>query len=115
MPDNSAIREQNDLFRTNQPAAEQDGNLGRILTRPGVQDLPGTLQAQLLQQLRQFDDFNEDNDPHGEHDFGAINLDGKQFFWKIDYYDHRYQYGSPDPADRMLTRRVLTLMLASEY
>jgi hypothetical protein len=28
----------------------------------------------------------EDNDPHGEHDFGAFEHEGQRIFWKIDYY-----------------------------
>jgi hypothetical protein len=57
----------------------------------------------------------EDNDPHGERDFGSLGLRGQRLFWKIDYYDLALEYGSPDPADPAVTRRVLTLMLADEY
>ena len=38
------------------------------------------------------------NDPWGEHDFGAFELDGKTLNWKIDYYDEWLDAGSPDPA-----------------
>jgi uncharacterized protein DUF3768 len=62
-----------------------------------------------------FGDFSEDNDPHKEHDFGAIDLQGEKLFWKIDYYDHSMTMLSPDPASPKVTRRVLTIMLASEY
>ena len=62
-----------------------------------------------------FHDFNQDNDPHGEHDFGAIRVLGEKLFWKIDYYDLNKEYHSPDAADPAVTCRVLTLMLASEY
>jgi hypothetical protein len=65
--------------------------------------------------MRRFDAFTPDNDPHGEHDFGAFDEGGDRFFWKIDYYDKQMEFGSPDAADPDVTARVLTLMLAEEY
>jgi hypothetical protein len=65
--------------------------------------------------VRAFDAFADDNDPHGERDFGSFEVGGERLFWKIDYYDQDLRYGSPDPADPAVTRRVLTIMLASEY
>ncbi len=62
-----------------------------------------------------FNAFTPDNDPHGEHDFGAFSLEGQRLFWKIDYYDRALESGSSDPADAECTRRILTLMLAEEY
>ena len=50
-----------------------------------------------------------------EHDFGAFELEGQNLFWKIDYYDTGLKYGSPNPEDPRVTRRVLTIMLAEEY
>ena len=49
------------------------------------------------------------------HDFGAINLDGELYLWKIDYYDNDLAFGSPDPADPDVTRRIMTIMRADEY
>ena len=68
-----------------------------------------------IRKVATFDDFNADNDPHGEHDFGSFDLAGDKFFWKIDYYDFTLEFGSDDPADPSKTTRVLTLMLAAEY
>ena len=62
-----------------------------------------------------FEAFTADNNPHGERDFGSFSLGGERLFWKIDYYDKALHFGSPDPADPVVTRRVLTIMLASEY
>lgn len=55
------------------------------------------------------------NDPHGERDFGALDLDGTRLFWKIECYDPSCGYGSDDPADDAKTTRVMTVMLAEEY
>jgi Protein of unknown function (DUF3768) len=57
--------------------------------------------------------FDPDNDPYGEHDFGAVEVKGTRVFFKIDYYD--LCFASPDPADENVTRRVMTIMLAEEY
>jgi hypothetical protein len=64
---------------------------------------------------RQFTAFDTSNDPYGEHDFGSMQIDGRQVFWKIDYFDPTMTQGSEDPASLALTRRVLTVMLAEEY
>ena len=53
----------------------------------------------LLQKVRAFDAFTEDNDRHGEHDFGSIDEGGVRCFWKIDYYDRATEMVSPDPAE----------------
>jgi len=59
--------------------------------------------------------FTKDNDPHGEHDFGAIDLEGERYFFKLDYYTPDLSASSDDPADPEKTARVLTIMRADEY
>lgn len=76
--------------------------------RDGIMDLIGLSRA-----VEDFNRFNEDNDPHGEHDFGSLKFEGKKVFWKIDYYDKELKYWC-DPLDKAC-RRVLTVMLAEEY
>jgi len=73
-----------------------------------VQDLPG-----LLDTIREYDDFTEDNDPYGEHDFGKLNWHGDKVFWKIDYYNETFDAWE-DPLTAKC-RRVMTVMLADEY
>jgi uncharacterized protein DUF3768 len=102
------IRELNDAFR-------RTFSSGRVMMTCGVAELPDMVKAKVLQLVATFDQFTEDNDPHGEHDFGSFELVDRKFFWKIDYYDERCEFGSEDPADPEQTTRVLTLMLASEY
>jgi Protein of unknown function (DUF3768) len=67
----------------------------------------------LVQAVRDFNDFNPDNDPHGEHDFGALEWYGDTTYWKIDYYDQQLQYWY-DPREPDC-QRLLTILLASEY
>jgi Protein of unknown function (DUF3768) len=113
MPTNSddramRIRSLNDAFR-------RTFTCGRVLTTQGVLQLDQASYATLLNRVRRYDDFDEDSDPYGEHDFGIIDHEGRRIFWKIDYYDASFRYGSPDPADPAATGRVLTIMLAEEW
>ena len=70
---------------------------------------------EIITKIRQFNNFTEDNDPYGEHDFGEIDYKENTVFWKIDYYDLNFEYGSENPEDSSVTKRVLTIMLAEEY
>lgn len=102
------IRDLNDLLR-------QTGLGGTILVTAGVRALGGAALAETMAAIMTFDAFDEDNDPHGEHDFGAFEIAGERLFWKIDYYDLTLTAGSEDPSDPRRTSRVLTIMLAEEY
>lgn len=88
---------------------------GRIMMTAGVQSHGPVFITQAFATIRAFDSFTADNDPYGEHGFGAIEIAGTKLFFKIDAYDRDLRYGSPDPADPDLTVRVLTIMLAEEY
>ena len=88
---------------------------GRVLVTSGVSALGVEAVAAVLDRVRAFNDFTEENDPNGEHDFGAFEIEGNGFFFKIDYYDPTMDAGSEDPSYPAQTTRVLTIMLASEY
>ncbi len=96
------IAKLNDVFR--------EHGLRFTITR-GIQamvDVLGVIEA-----VRGYADFNEDNDPYGEHDFGSFDWHGEKVFWKIDYYDQMLEtWHSPLSPD---CNRVLTIMLAEEY
>ena len=88
---------------------------GVVVITAGVEALPADERKSLLAKVRAFDAFTDDNDPHREHDFGAVDEGGVRCFWKIDLYDRNIEFGSPDPADPAVTTRVLTIMRADEY
>lgn len=102
------IRVLNDNFRTTFVG-------GQVVMTAGVNELPLDVKARLLLAVRSFNDFSRENDPHREHDFGSIEIDGEQYFFKIDYYSPDMQGGSEDPADPEKSARVLTIMRAEEY
>lgn len=102
------IRMLNDRFR-------RSGLGGDILITPGIQELGDEAMREIARQVMTFDGFDSDNDPHGEHDFGAFDHAGQRIFWKVDYYSLDKMSGSEDPSNPDITARVLTIMLALEY
>jgi Protein of unknown function (DUF3768) len=102
------IRSLNDAFRMTMIG-------GKVLLTAGVNALPSDVKAMVLQRVTTFSEFNEENDPHQEHDFGNFSLAGHKFYFKLDYYDSNMEFGSEDPSDPPKTTRVLTIMLAEEY
>jgi hypothetical protein len=102
------IRLLNDNFRTMFVG-------GQIVMTQGVAELPIDTKACVILAVQSFDKFTEDNDPHREHDFGSVDIEGETYFFKIDYYALDMDGGSEDPADLEKTTRVLTIMRADEY
>jgi len=103
------IAELNDLLRTTFLT-------GKVVLTTGISALDEQERSAVLDKVQGFTGFTPDNDPYGEHDFGCITQPGVgKVFWKIDYYDNRFEALSPDPANPKVTRRVLTIMLAEEY
>jgi Protein of unknown function (DUF3768) len=104
-----------DRIRTLNDAFRRSFLGGTIVVTAGFNSLSANRRHSVLAKIRAFNDFNEDNDPHGEHDVGLIDGDDVRCLWKIDYYDTDMDLMSPDPADPFVTTRVLTVMLAEEY
>ena len=88
---------------------------GKVVMTAAVAALPEQTLAKVLTRVQTFDEFTKDNDPHGEHDFGSFELAGERFFFKLDYYDKRMEFGSEDPGDPEKTTRVLTIGFMSDY
>ncbi|OYY78996.1 MAG: hypothetical protein B7Y43_03750 [Sphingomonas sp. 28-62-20] len=97
----------------------------------GFRSLPEADQSSVRELIETFDTFDDDNDPHGERDFGTIyqlvcgrwtterpqsrDDERERVFWKLDYYDRAMRFASEDAANPAITRRVLTIMLSDEY
>jgi len=111
--DTAAIREANDRFRKGDPSIPgqwvMTHGIAAILVTHGQSPLD------IIEIVQAFDTFTPDNDPHREHEFGSFKFGGETCFWKVDLYDAELRYGSPDPTDLSKTKRVMTIMLASEY
>jgi hypothetical protein len=102
------IRALNDQLRTT-------GKGGELVVTRGIAALDMKTKIAVFAAVQGFDRFTSDNDPHGEHDFGLLEVAGERIMFKIDYYDRSLTGHSADPSDPKVTRRVLTIMLASEY
>ena len=104
----------NDIFRkTMGNSKEIPGRV--VLTSQVASDIhiPDILEA-----VSTFDSFSEANDPHHEHDFGSVKVDGQTYFFKFDYYhttdggEPDFQFGAEDPMNCF---RIMTIMAAEEY
>lgn len=96
------IAEKNDLMRKTFVRC-------RVVMTPGVANLSPEYQSKVIEAVQKFDEFNQDNDPHQEHDFGKVVVNGTDYFFKFDYYDDKYEFFKEDG------NRVLTIMRADEY
>ncbi len=83
--------------------------------RPASYAQGHAFKKQTWEAVANFEAFDRDSDPYGEHDFGLLEVDGRKLYFKIDYYGLDLASASDDPADRRRTNRVLTIMLAEEY
>lgn len=116
------------IARLNDRARQAMGLACVAVATEGFRALSEEDQSRVRELIETFDAFTPDNDPYGERDFGAIYRDSdgcwtttrparsvETVFWKIDAYGRDLRFGSEDPANPSVTRRVLTIMLASEY
>lgn len=104
----NSIATQNDDFRKNL-------SKGTLVLTQGIRGNTSEDLKEIIAKVRNFDAFDENNDPYGEHDFGAFEFNGRKIFWKIDNYDRKFLYLSPDVSNPRLTNKVLTVMYAEEY
>ena len=99
------ISQKNDQLRKRIPLVPMSN---QFMMTNFVTSLPEKQLLSLFSKVANFNDLNEDNNPHEEHDsFGVI--DGQKYFLKIDYYDEDLEFYQEDGV------RVITLMQASDY
>jgi hypothetical protein len=102
---------QNDRFRSTFGA---DFTIpGSVVFSEGVEALGGEFMQAAMVAVMQFDRFTPENDPHGDHGFGIVTVNGTRIFWKIDLFGTGTRW-SEAPADTTMTRRVLTIFLPTE-
>lgn len=89
-------------------------NVFSYLLTVGIRSLSDNDRAEAIQKVIHFNKFTEDNDPYGEHDFGSFEVGYyNKVFWKIDYMNQELTEGCSPLSPEC--RRVVTVMLASEY
>lgn len=121
MEKHEIIAHQNDLFRRfHMPPdgaknCKEAGILGRFFFTDGVSHKGLEFQLEVIAAIGKFCAFDEGNNPHAERDFGQVKVLDTHVFWKLDYYNLDFSAGSEEPENPLVTRRVLTLMLPSEY
>lgn len=111
--DSIKIKNLNDRFRSGDQTVS-----GIMVVTAGIQamiDDDSAMGQGLFRTVREYDQFNRENDPHGEHDFGAFTFQGERCFWKIDILDPSLECAPLDATDPQLSKRVLTIMTAREY
>ena len=103
------------IQRLNDALRQGQTSNATVVVTSGLKAQGDVFLARASQAVQDHQTFTEDNDAHGEHDFGSVTVDDNELFWKIDYFDRNLKMHSPDAANPVLTHRVLTIMLAREY
>lgn len=87
---------------------------GKVVLTDTVSFLPMNELENVVDMVRNYCLFDDDNDPHQERDFGSFDYGGTKYGFKIDCYDNTMQFHSPNPADPAVTQRVLTIFRMDE-
>ena len=104
----TTIAQLNDIYRQQIP-------YNHCFVTRGIMALLANELNSVFEGVRTFNTFTPDNDPYGEHDFGAFYINNHRLFWKINYYSSEVlETGAQDPGSPE-TVRALTIMLADEW
>lgn len=112
------VAKQNDQFRRWHTIGERKPGIyipGRSVWTASFEAETAAFKRAALKAIGEIATFDPENDPDGFHDFGAVEIDGRSVWFKIDAYDRTYDYGSDDHSDLEKTRRVLTILFPSDW
>ena len=103
------------IARLNDMARKAMGVACTAVATVGFRSLSASDQSRVRELIETYVAFDEDNDPHGERDFGCVYQLGdgqwtterprmcdderERVFWKFDYYDRELRFGSEDAAN----------------
>ena len=102
-----SIRSLNDAFRLSFTSTE-------LHVSPGVLELSIGTQTEILDRVRNYRNFTEDNDPSMLHNKGQFDCQGHNIVWEIYCMNNDGRGESPDPANLDLTRRHMMVLLEDE-
>ena len=90
------------------------GKGGQLYMTAGINALSVIEKLLILTEVRCFNAFTPDNDPHGEHDCAVMTFGERRIICKIDYLPAN-GFDEADPVYEETVLRVLTIMLGEEY
>ena len=85
---------------------------GRVMLTAGVAALPDAMRIEALAAVQAFDPFDADDDPGGEHEFGAVEIGNLELYCKIEYYDRNLKFTFPDPVNTGVKNQTLLLTMS---
>lgn len=109
------IAYQNDEFRRGLLTGKFGNLIGSIWLSPGAAQQGKDFMNACLIKIHDFNMFNEDNDPFGDHSYGLVTVEDKRAMWKFDYLDLARKNASPEPENPAVTHRLLCIFMPNEY
>lgn len=103
-----AVRALNDAFRISFTSTE-------LYTSPQILDLDIDTQSEILDRVRNYRTFNEENDPDGFHQWGRFLVNDEPYVWEIFCLTPDGKHLSKNPLDLDFTRRHMMVMCENEY
>jgi hypothetical protein len=55
---------------------------GKVVMTAGIASLSHDEREEVIKAVGTLEAFDRDDDPYGEHDFGALEVRGRRIFWK---------------------------------